>query len=136
MNRHNIQVLRSAKQIAEKEKLEPWGLSTSIDLKDCDPFIIRSRDKLNQFIIELCELIKMKRYGEPQIVNFGEGRVEGYSLVQLIETSAITGHFANESNAAFIDIFSCKLFEPKQASEFCKKFFKAKNVILNSTLRY
>ena len=39
----------------------------------------------------------------------------GYSLVQLIETSAITGHFCDASGDAYLDIFSCKDFDPATA---------------------
>jgi hypothetical protein len=67
----------------------------------------------------------MKRYGNCQIVHFGEGKVAGYSMVQLIETSLISGHFANESNAAYLDIFSCKSYDPAIVEEFSKVFFGA-----------
>lgn len=55
----------------------------------------------------------MVAYGEPQIVMFGTGNKKGYTLVQLIETSNITAHFVEESNDLYLDVFSCKPFEPK-----------------------
>jgi len=74
----------------------------------------------------------MKRFGECQVVHFGkEERVEGYSMVQLIETSLIAGHFANLTNAAYIDIFSCKRYEPEQVARFSKEFFQAESVGIN-----
>ncbi len=91
----------------KKEKL--WGLCTSVDLKRCNPKFIRDADKIREFTIKICDLIEMKRFGEPTVVHFGQNeRVAGYSLVQLIETSCISAHFANETDAAYIDIFSCK----------------------------
>lgn len=70
----------------------------------------------------------MKRFGEPTIIHFGQdNRVAGYSMVQLIETSCISGHFANDTNNAYIDIFSCKEYPPKEAVNFTKKFFEAEN---------
>ena len=81
---------------------------------------------IQTYVIKLCELIQMKRFGDPTIVHFGEEeRVAGYSLVQLIETSNICGHFANESNAAYIDIFSCKYFDPELAAAFTIETFAA-----------
>jgi S-adenosylmethionine/arginine decarboxylase-like enzyme len=102
-----------------------WGLSTAIDLQECRADSIRDAKHIESYVFELCELIGMKRYGNCQIVHFGEGKVAGYSMVQLIETSLISGHFANESNAAYLDIFSCKNYDPAIVEEFSKVFFGA-----------
>lgn len=113
-----------------------WGLYTSVDLKDCNPETIRDAGKIREFVLELCELIKMKRFGEPQIINFGPcERVAGYSMTQLIETSLISGHFANETNSAYLDIFSCKEYAPQLTAEFCKKFFGAKSMNVHIAFR-
>ena len=64
-----------------------WGLCTAVDLQDCNHDFIRDADYIKRYAVELCELIGMKRFGECQVVNFGEGRVAGYSMVQLISTS-------------------------------------------------
>ena len=120
----------------EFEKNNYWGLSSSVDLYDCDPEIIRSAEKIKEYVIELCKLIDMKRFGECTVVNFGEDeKVAGYSMTQLIETSLISGHFANKTNAAYLDIFSCKYYEPSVVEEFSRNFFKAKNSNLKYTLR-
>lgn len=100
-----------------------WGWSLAIDVKHCDPVIIRSKEKIQDYVIQLCKLIDMNRYGDVQIVHFGSGNKEGYSMVQLIETSCITGHFANDLQAAFIDIFTCKEFDPEKAMIFTGEFF-------------
>ncbi len=123
--------------LAKFKEEKPWGLYTSVDLYDCNPETIRNAEKIKQFVIELCDLIKMKRFGEPVVVNFGEDpRVSGYSMTQLIETSLVSGHFANQSNAVYLDIFSCKDYPPYKAAEFCKKFFGAKEMKVNTNFRY
>lgn len=105
----------------------PWGWHLVLNLYDCSPEAIRSRETIARFVVDLCDLIDMRRFGEPMIVNFGDDpRVAGYSLVQLIETSNISGHFANESNAVYLDIFSCKQFDPQQAADFCMRTFQAR----------
>jgi S-adenosylmethionine/arginine decarboxylase-like enzyme len=115
---------------------DSWGLSSSIDLSGCDPDIIRDAEKLKQYARELCDLIEMKRFGETVVVNFGEDeKVKGYSLVQLLYTSALVGHFADISNTAFIDVFSCKSYDPELAAEFTKNFFKAEKFSLKFSLR-
>ncbi len=113
-----------------------WGLCTSVDLQDCRPETIRDRDRIQAYVVELCTLIGMKRYGDCQIVHFGEGRVAGYSMVQLIETSLISGHFANDTNNAYLDIFSCKGYDPAVVEAFSKAFFGAQRSTSTVTLRY
>jgi S-adenosylmethionine/arginine decarboxylase-like enzyme len=109
------------------EKL--WGLAVSIDIGECDHDKISSKEVITQFAIDLAKYIDMKRYGEPTVVFFGdEPKVQGYSLVQLIETSQISGHFAEDTDRAFIDVFSCKQFPPKKTAEFVKDYFGAKKL--------
>jgi len=112
-----------------------WGISTSVDLHDCDPEAIRSRERIREYVVELCELIEMRRYGECQIVHFGEGHVAGFSMTQLIETSLISGHFANDTNRAYLDIFSCKAYDPQVVEAFSRAFFGARASLVHTTLR-
>jgi len=114
----------------------PWGVLSSVDINNCDPETIRSAEKIEKFVIELCDLIKMKRFGECQIVHFGEDeKVTGYSMTQLIETSLVSGHFANASNTAYIDVFSCKFYEPREVAEFAVSYFKGSDYKLHISLR-
>lgn len=107
-------------------RVQPWGWHLVLNLYDCSADKIQSADVIYQFVVDLCELIQMHRFGEPTIVNFGDDpRVSGYSLVQLIETSNICAHFANESSAVYLDIFSCKKFDPEIAAQFCVQVFEA-----------
>jgi hypothetical protein len=66
----------------------------------------------------------------------GSGRVAGYSMVQLISTSLISGHFANDTNNAYLDIFSCKGYDPAIVEAFSKDFFGARRSTATVTLRY
>jgi S-adenosylmethionine/arginine decarboxylase-like enzyme len=115
---------------------QPWGLLSCIDLYGCDPDIIRDAEKIKRFVAELCALIQMKRFGETQVVHFGEDeRVAGFSMTQLIETSLISAHFANASNTTYLDVFSCKLYDPDVVAEFAKGFFKAETFNLHVVRR-
>jgi len=109
----------------EYEKYKAWGLVASIDLHDCDSLTIKNPKKIKALIVGLCNKIKMKRYKEPMIERFAEGALEGYSAIQFIETSSVTMHFDEVENRAFIDVFSCKYFNPTEAENFCKKFLGA-----------
>lgn len=127
-------------QILKKyHQQNPWGLSTVIDLYNCNPNILRNEAKLTEFVDKLCIIVEAKKFGKTILVDFGENeRVTGYSLFQLIETSAISGHFGNEQNGAFayLDIFSCKEYPPYQAANFTKKFFEAKKMRVKIIFRY
>ena len=113
-----------------------WGIASSFDIYNCDPEAIRNAERIQQFVVELCDLIEMKRFGETIIVNFGEDeRVAGYSMAQLIETSLISAHFANLTNTVYLDVFSCKAYDPKIVAEFAKRFFAGSRCITHSNLR-
>ena len=113
-----------------------WGIASSIDIYDCDPELIRDAAAIRRFVHELCELIEMKRFGETQVVHFGEDeKVAGYSMVQLIETSLISAHFANLTNATYLDVFSCKPYNPETVRDFARDFFHGGSVTMNVTMR-
>ena len=114
---------------------DAWGMSCSIDIKNCNPEKIRSAATLQDFVIQLCKLIDMTRFGDVQVVHFGSGNKEGFTLVQLIETSSITGHFSNDTNTAYLDIFSCKAFPPHVVGEFAQSFFEGDRVGISVTIR-
>jgi len=118
------------------EKLKTWGIASAIDIHDCDPAKIRDAEVIKQFVVELCDLIEMKRFGECTVVNFGEDdRVAGFSMVQLIETSCISAHFANQTNRAYLDVFSCKWYEPEIVRHFSQKYFGGKSSKITVVLR-
>ncbi len=109
----------------------PFGWDLLLDLYECDAEKIKSREELERFVIEVCERLDMKRFGDPLIQHFGYEKPEtvGYSLVQLIETSAIVGHFSELKRAAYLDLFSCKPFDADDITEFTRNFFGAERVI-------
>lgn len=113
-----------------------WGVASSFDVYDCDPATIRDAGEIRRFVRELCELIGMRRFGETQVVHFGEDeRVAGYSMVQLIETSLISAHFANQTNTTYLDVFSCKPYDPEIVADFAQRFFAGSHVLSNANLR-
>ena len=119
----------------ENDKL--WGMSYSVDLYNCNPETIRDADKVKEYVRILCDdIINMKRYGECQVVHFGDDpKVTGFSMTQLIETSLVSGHFANNTNAAYLDIFSCKWYDIDKVRDFSEKFFEAQASITNLNKR-
>ena len=115
-------------QTRKVSKSKYWGYHLILNAGGCDPDAIRSKQKIAAFVKELVAAIEMKAYGKPTIVNFGEGNKLGYSLVQLIETSNITAHFVEETNDAYLDIFSCKTFDPAIAISVFDKHFNSSKI--------
>jgi S-adenosylmethionine/arginine decarboxylase-like enzyme len=71
----------------------------------------------------------MTRYKEPIIWRFGEDEsIYGITFFQAIQESNISGHLVESSKEAYIDVFSCKPFDKKLASNYTKVFFKAKRI--------
>ncbi len=114
----------------KKKEKKIFGYELVLDLFECDADVITSNKKLKQYVDRLCKLIKMKKYGKILLPYFGEKEIftKGYSLVQLIETSSITGHFSDYWKTAYINIFSCRAYDHDLAKKFTKEFFKAKRV--------
>ena len=110
------------------EQNKGCGLDTGIDLHNCNPVYIRDSEKIKLFVKQLCDLIEMKRFGECIIVDFGEDpKVSGFSMTQLIETSLVSAHFVNQTNNIYLDIFSCKYYDPALAAKFAADFFEAQD---------
>jgi S-adenosylmethionine decarboxylase len=108
-----------------------FGLEIILDMYECDPKVIRSAKKLSEYATKLCKLLDMKKYGKTLLPHFGHNapHTAGYSMLQFIETSSITGHFSELWNTAYINIFSCRDFDTKKAIQFSSKFFGAKRVV-------
>jgi S-adenosylmethionine/arginine decarboxylase-like enzyme len=118
------------------QQQHPWGLDTAIDLFDCDVELIRDPAVIRAWVIDLCEQIQMRRFGELQLFHFGdEPRVRGYTLVQLIETSAITAHFIEQANAICINVFSCSAYPPFQTAALCQRWFRSRSARLTMVFR-
>jgi S-adenosylmethionine/arginine decarboxylase-like enzyme len=109
---------------------EAFGFELIMDLSECDQEIMSSKKKLAEYVDKLCKLIDMKKYGKVQLPYFGleKPQTKGYSLLQFIETSSIVGHFSEHWRKSYLNVFSCKPFDPKLAANFTKEFFKAKKI--------
>ncbi|HET7851588.1 MAG TPA: S-adenosylmethionine decarboxylase [Methyloceanibacter sp.] len=107
-----------------------WGKHLIIDMSAGDTECVRSAQHISRFVETLVETIGMKAYGQPVLEHFAEHLPEaaGYSLVQLIETSAVTGHFCDISGDAYIDIFSCKDFDAELAVEVVRAAFRPQHI--------
>jgi len=115
--------------------LRTWGKHLILDAAGCSPKMIGSSIVIGNFTKDLVRRIDMKAYGDPQIVMFGTGNKKGYTLIQLIETSNIAGHFVEENNTMYLDVFSCKDFDPEVVKELVHEYFDAQKFNIKVLLR-
>jgi S-adenosylmethionine/arginine decarboxylase-like enzyme len=103
--------------------MNTWGVEVMLDCYACDKSKITDKTNIENFARELVERIDMVAYGDPQVVLFGSGNKQGYTLVQLIETSNIVAHFCDESGDAYLNVFSCKNFNGQDVAQVFEKYF-------------
>ncbi|MDY6879988.1 MAG: S-adenosylmethionine decarboxylase [Desulfatiglans sp.] len=107
-----------------------FGWELIMDLYECAHESIATEEIIQRYAKEICSVIDMEPYGDPLTPYFGEKQehTKGFSLIQFIETSSITGHFSENTGAAYINIFSCKQYDFEKAEKFTKAFFGAKRI--------
>lgn len=115
--------------------MNAWGIHTSIDISNCNEDAIRNSMVIHSWITRLVVLLDMEAYGDPIIARFGKEDKLGYTCMQLIQTSNICAHFAEDINSAFIDVFSCKEYEPQSVVNFCLECFGGKLTQFNINYR-
>lgn len=78
----------------------------------------------------------MTAHGEPVIEYLLEGDPkQGYSLMQLITTSNICGHFMELDGTAYFDVFSCKKFDIEIVKQVVQHYFDPKKIRVNFLTR-
>jgi S-adenosylmethionine/arginine decarboxylase-like enzyme len=94
----------------------PWGLLAAIDLHDADRARLADPDSIRRMVPALVDAIGMQAHGPLMIERFGTGELEGWSALQFIETSSITIHADEVFGRCFVDVFSCRAFDPDVAA--------------------
>ena len=112
--------------------MQSWGIHALIDMKGCDPAAIRSAENVRDFIYTLATEIGMVRMGDPVILHCEthDPAKVGITFFQLIQDSNISGHLVDIDNSGYIDVFSCKEFDPAQVREIVEHFFKPVSMTL------
>jgi S-adenosylmethionine/arginine decarboxylase-like enzyme len=113
-----------------------WGQHLVLDMGGGNANISR-RESIRAFVAELVDAIDMVAYGEPIIEHFASHSQEaaGYSLLQLIETSAISAHFSDHNRDVYLDVFSCKPFDRNVVVQVVDKYFAPKSIYMLSLRR-
>jgi len=112
-------------------KNKPYGQELILDLYGCniDRF---NRGDIEEFFEQLCKLVDMKREnlhfwdyeGVPEDeISYDQPHLLGTSAVQFISTSNIVIHTLSLVKECYINLFSCKEFNPTTAIKFTKEWF-------------
>lgn len=107
-----------------------WGKELIIDCAACNIEKITDESNIKNFIRYLVEKIDMEAHGDPLIEHFATHDPEkaGYSFCQMITTSAITAHFVDKNGDCYINVFSCKDFNPADVIDCIDTFFNPSKV--------
>ncbi len=107
-----------------------YGKELILDIHNCDPGTF-TRESIEKYFIELCDLIDMERcdlhfwdYKDESEYNEAPDHLKGISAIQFISTSNITIHTLDVLKKVFINIFSCKDFNESKVKQFTTKWFK------------
>lgn len=101
-----------------------WGQHLIVDARAGDLARVQNAETIIDFVGNLVENIGMVAFGKPILKHFGTHDLAGYSLVQLIETSAVTGHFVDSTGDFYLDVFSCKPFDAEEAIKIINDSFR------------
>lgn len=119
-----------------------YGKELVLDMYGCNP-VLFTRGYIEQFLIELCELIDMERcdlhfwdyVGYPEEKATAPMHLDGTTAVQFIKTSNITIHTLDQVDEMYLNLFSCKHFEQDEAAIFITDSFKCTDWVQSILIR-
>lgn len=115
-------------------KRNVYGYELILDLHGCDASTFH-RDSLDGYFEKVCKAIKMEKCERYFWDDVGVApdeqqtlpHTKGTSAVQFILTSSIVIHTLDSLNAVYVNVFSCKEFDPATAKRISMEWFKAKS---------
>lgn len=115
--------------------MKNYGKELILDLHDCDPTTF-TRESIEEYFIQMCIKIDMKRcelffwddFGLPPEECQTLPHLKGTSAVQFIMTSNITIHTIDIMKRVYLNIFSCKDFDPEIVEGFSLEWFAGKTI--------
>ena len=113
--------------------MKSYGKELILDLQGCDVSTF-TRKSIRDFFKELCTLIDMERcklswwddYGVPSAERETEPHLKGTSAIQFIRTSNITIHTLEILKCVYLNVFSCKDFDPETVRLFSEEWVRGR----------
>ena len=111
-----------------------YGYELVLDLHGCKSALF-NREYIGRYFTELCNLIEMElcevHFWDDIDVSEEDRQTQphtkGTSAVCFILTSSIVIHTLDLLGSVYVNIFSCKPFEPSIAADFSRHWFNAKS---------
>jgi len=115
---------------ADGTGIDSYGKELILDLHSCTPSTF-NRQTIEQFFEAVCDAIDMERcelywwddFDTPENEKQTEPHLKGTSAVQFIMTSNITIHTLDILERVYLNIFSCKDFDPDIVSRLSVEWF-------------
>ena len=112
--------------------MDKYGIELILDLHGCDVSKF-TRDSITKYFERLCEVIDMQRedlhfwddVGVSEEDRQTSPHTQGTSAVQFILTSSIVIHALDQLKSVYVNMFSCKNFDPTLAEKFTVEWFGA-----------
>lgn len=110
--------------------MQDYGKELIMDVWECDPTVF-TRESIEKFLKDLCDAIDMVRedlhfwddQDTPEDQKPTEPHLIGISVCQFIRTSNIIMHTLTVMKRLYINVFSCKDFDPavvqRMVMEWC-----------------
>jgi len=119
-----------SKSIHREIKL--YGYELVLDLHDCNTNKF-NRSNIESYFTEICRRISMTKcevhfwddVGVPEDEKQTSPKTKGTSAVCFILTSSIVIHTLDILKIVYVNIFSCKEFDPDVAAKFSQNWFEA-----------
>ena len=114
------------------DRRKVYGYELLLDLNGCNAEFF-TRDHVDNFFTDICVLIEMEKcevhFWDDVDVPMEERQTlphtKGTSAVCFILTSTIVIHTLDLLEAVYVNIFSCKPFDPAKAVDFTTRWFDA-----------
>ena len=110
-----------------------WGISFAMDLKHCNPAVMRSKQSIQDYVISLSKIIEIDRVGDCILVDESQG---GLLLWQPLEGCVIWGRFLSDKNYMHIGLFTELGFDIISVSNYTFEFFGAKEISTHYSVKY
>lgn len=100
-----------------------WAIDVSVDLKHCDATVIKSKEKIQEYVIQLCKALNIERHGDCVIAQFTNHERNTIQMSQMCQFALIGGYFIVDACMGHITIFSECPFDLGVLLHFTQEFF-------------
>lgn len=99
------------------------GVSIGIQLEGTIPPSHSSA--IARFIEALCKEMEVQPFFNPQIQRYGNGHLFGWTWMQMISASSLTGHHYEATGQVWLDLVSCRPHHAETIAQFAARYWQA-----------